>query len=203
MKFTRPSMLLGLMAAAAALSLGLHMEAAIASADTAAAKEKSAPPPAKAPATRMGAMLADDIAKRDAQKKAEARTADLREQAAKAAQARLDAALKAKQQQNTPSDKTASPDAKPKSKDSEAPDQYEALARIFQAMKPAKAAPVFEQLDLGVQTRVARNMRERSTALIMASMTPRGAARLSMALAGNKESLPAEAKPATPVKAGK
>ncbi|WP_010410974.1 magnesium transporter MgtE N-terminal domain-containing protein [Citromicrobium sp. JLT1363] len=51
-------------------------------------------------------------------------------------------------------------------------------------MKPKQAAPVFEQLDIDVQIAVARKMRERSTAQILAAMTPQGAARLSMALAG-------------------
>jgi flagellar motility protein MotE (MotC chaperone) len=50
-------------------------------------------------------------------------------------------------------------------------------------MKPAKAAIVFEQLDLDVQLKVARKMRERSTGMMLAAMTPKGAARLTMAMA--------------------
>jgi flagellar motility protein MotE (MotC chaperone) len=50
-------------------------------------------------------------------------------------------------------------------------------------MKPAKAAVVFEKLAMDVQMKVAQRMRERSTAMILASMTPKGAAALSMALA--------------------
>ncbi|MDB5670946.1 MAG: signal peptide protein, partial [Alphaproteobacteria bacterium] len=55
--------------------------------------------------------------------------------------------------------------------------------RIYQSMKPAKAAIVFEQLAMDVQMQVAKRMRDRSTAMIMAAMTPNGAASLSMALA--------------------
>ena len=51
-------------------------------------------------------------------------------------------------------------------------------------MKPAKAAPVFEQLDLEVQYLVAKKMRERSAALLLAAMSPDAAAELSRRMAG-------------------
>ncbi|MBB6122773.1 MotE family protein [Sphingobium subterraneum] len=137
----------------------------------------TAPPPAAAPApqNRMAATIDDAIASRDRMATANMRALDLREQAAKAAQARLSATLAAKQQQDS------GPAADPS-----APDQYDALAKIYQAMKPAKAAPVFEALDLEVQYLVAKKMRERSTAMLLAAMSPSGAARLTMALAGRK-----------------
>jgi len=50
-------------------------------------------------------------------------------------------------------------------------------------MRPKSAAVVFEQLAMDVQVEVAERMRERSTALILANMTPRGAAALTMAMA--------------------
>jgi flagellar motility protein MotE (MotC chaperone) len=54
---------------------------------------------------------------------------------------------------------------------------------------------VFEQLDMEVQMKVAQRMRERSTAMIMAAMTPKGAAALSMALARKSARLAAVAPP--------
>ena len=57
-------------------------------------------------------------------------------------------------------------------------------------MKPAKAAPVFEQLDLEVQYLVAKKMRERSAALLMGAMSAEGAARLSMRMAGRQARVP-------------
>mgnify|MGYP006078032959 CR=1 FL=1 len=137
------------------------------------------------PASRMGAMVADDLAQRDAAERARARAIDLQEQAAKAAAARLQSALKSGAQAGGPTSAGAQPTSPPSAASaSPQPDQFDTLARIYQAMKPAKAAPVFEQLDLEVQYLVAKKMRERSAALLMAAMSPQGAARLSMRMAG-------------------
>ena len=77
-----------------------------------------------------------------------------------------------------------------------APDQFDDLAKIYQAMKPAAAALVLEQLDLDVQMRVAQRMRERSTAMILAAMTPKAAAALTMALARRQAPRPSYVTPA-------
>ena len=61
--------------------------------------------------------------------------------------------------------------------------QFDELARIYQAMKPKAAAVVFEQLAMDVQVEVAQRMRERATAGILAAMSPKGAAALTMAIA--------------------
>jgi len=189
MKKRRPPLMLGMTTVAATMTLGSMVHAAWASSEpTSHAEKKEATPP---PATRMGAMVSDEIAKRDAQKKAQARALELREQAAKAAQARLTKALKTAETKADTDEKGAAgaPQGKsPKDKSGEEePDRIDTLARIYQAMKPAKAAPVFEQLDLDVQTQVAQKMRERSTALIMGAMTPQAAAKLTMALAGKRQ----------------
>jgi flagellar motility protein MotE (MotC chaperone) len=60
---------------------------------------------------------------------------------------------------------------------------FDELARIYQAMKPKAAAVVFEQLAMDVQVEVAQRMRERATAGILAAMSPKGAAALTMAMA--------------------
>lgn len=165
--FGRPSLLL-LMSGTAALSIVAHATAAL-----------SAPQPPP-PATRMGESIKQSVHERDQAAVRRQRALDLREQAARATEERLKSDLMARQATR----RAGAPQA-------EADDQYESLARIYQSMKPAKAAKVFEKLDLDVQMRVAQNMRDRATALILASMTADAAARLSMALARQDASPPA------------
>ena len=152
------------------LTAGIAAIAAVANGVNAAS-----PPESSAPQTRLGASIDQELGARDRDAVRRKRALDLREQAAKATEARLKAQLDAQQQPAAPTG--------PAGAKSEESDQYEELARIYQAMKPAKAAVVFEQLAMDVQMRVAQRMRERSTAMILASMTPKGAAALSMALA--------------------
>lgn len=128
------------------------------------------------PQSRLSVSIGDDIARRDSAAAGQKRALDLREQALKATQSRIDASLKAQQQAQAPTGSVPT----------DAPDQFDSLAKIYTAMKPAKAAPVFAQLDLEVQYLVARRMRERSTAMILAAMEPQAAARLTMALAGKR-----------------
>lgn len=125
-------------------------------------------------ATRLGASIGDDLAARDRQAAQKARALDLREQAARAAEARLKAAAPA-----------AAPGQFPEVAAAQASDEqrYAGLARIYQAMKPKAAAQVFQQLALPLQVEVARRMRERSTALILAAMDPAKAAALTTAMA--------------------
>jgi hypothetical protein len=126
--------------------------------------------------TRLGVAIVGDLGQRDKAAVRRGRGLDLREQAVQAAEARLKASVDAGRP-------AAGPPAVPAPGAPPGPDQYDDLARIYQAMKPAAAALVLEQLDLDVQMRVAQKMRERSTAMVLAAMTPRGAATLTMALA--------------------
>lgn len=158
----KPSLLM-LTAGAAAL-------ATVANAVAATSPEAADP----AQRTRLGTEIQADLDARDASAAKRKRALDLREQAAKAAEARLQASLEAQQRQSTAAGGAGA---------DEPGDQFAELARIYQAMKPAAAAVVFEQLDMEVQMKVAQKMRERSTAMILAKMTPKGAAALSMALA--------------------
>lgn len=175
MMVRRPSLLM-LTAGAATISVIAHGVSSSAS----AAEEK----PAKAvEQTRLGSAIQDDLAKRDKAESKRARDLDLREQVLKASQKRIDASLKEKQTtqaRTEPEKKVTAPVT------AEQDATFDQLARIYQSMKPKKAAVVFEKLDLDVQLAVARKMRERSTALLLAEMTPAGAARLSMALAGRR-----------------
>lgn len=136
--------------------------------------------------TRLGTAIGDDIGQRDKAANRRNRGLDLREQAVRAAEARLKS-----QAATTPAPAANAPAANAPPP----PDQYDDLARIYQAMKPAAAAMVLEQLDLDVQTRVIQKMRERSTAMIMAAMTTKGAARLTMALARQKGPVPVSTPP--------
>lgn len=177
----RPSLLL-LTAAASALAV-------VANAATLAVPQQDT-----APKTRLGNSIEQDINARDSAAAKRKRGLDLREQAAKAAEARIQADLEARQREATaPAGTTPGGDAP-----LPAEAQYDELARIYQAMKPAKAALVFEQLEMEVQMKVAQRMRANSTASILASMTPRGAAALSMALARKSAARP---RPVAPVMA--
>lgn len=122
-------------------------------------------------ASRMGASVAEDMSLADRAAAQRKRQLDLREQAARATEQRLQASA------------AAVPAKPPESEQAKADEQYDDLARIYQAMKPKSAAPVFEQLALDVQVKVAERMRERATAQIMAAMTPKAAATLTMAIA--------------------
>jgi flagellar motility protein MotE (MotC chaperone) len=133
------------------------------------------------PQSRLGASLQEAMAQRDQTLAAEKRRLDMREQAAKAAEARLAAEVRAQQEQADANSGT--PQGRPNAP-AQPNEPYDDLARIYQSMKPAKAAPIFQKLDLEVQTQVAKRMRDRSTALLMAAMNPNAAAELTMSLAG-------------------
>lgn len=169
MTVKRPSLLM-LMAGAAALSTLAH---------GVAAGTREEEPAAKPAATRLGSAIQSEMSEKKKTARERERALDLREQAIKASEKRLEASMQGQQEK---------PEADGAGKSGEKEDEEAAtldqLARIYQSMKPKQAAPVFEQLDLDVQIAVARKMRERSTAQILAAMTPAGAARLSMALAG-------------------
>jgi len=135
----------------------------------------AAAPAESAPDSRLGVSVRQDLATRDRQAASRQQALDLREQAVRASAARIKAELEASRAAAQPAAAGGAQDA--------VPDSYADLASIYQAMKPAKAAIVFEQLDLDVQLKVARKMRERSTGMMLAAMTPKGAARLTMAMA--------------------
>ena len=139
------------------------------------------PPASDLPQTRLGTAINQDLAKRDQSGAARNRALSLREQVARAAEERIKANARARQQEAAAAAATAS--AAPGDKAIAPNAQYDDLARIYQAMKPARAALVFEQLDMDVQMQVAQRMRQRSTAMILAAMSPVGAADLSMSLA--------------------
>lgn len=133
------------------------------------------------PKTRLGSQIEGEL--NDAKRKeAERRRAlDLREQALKAARLRMERqAAEAKTAAAPAASATAGAEAGAPSAEEK---RYSDLARIFQAMKPAKAAPVFEKLSADVQFQVAQRMRDRNAALMMQAMSPEAAATLGMALA--------------------
>lgn len=50
--------------------------------------------------------------------------------------------------------------------------KIENLVKIYQAMKPKDAARIFEQMDMQILIRVFKGMKERTSAAILAEMTP-------------------------------
>ena len=133
----------------------------------------AADPQREAPQTRLGTSIRQDFAQRDQEAARRKRELDLREQAARAAEQRLQANAGGQDQRRPGATPPRDPDE----------ERFTELARIYQAMRPKPAAAVFEQLEMEVQVQVARRMRDRSTALILANMTPKGAAALTMAMA--------------------
>ncbi|WP_242148391.1 MotE family protein [Sphingomonas sp. BAUL-RG-20F-R05-02] len=175
----RRPLLLMLTAGAAAVGAFANGMDAVASPEASAAAQ---------PVSRLGASIAQDIQQRNAAAAQQSRELQLREQMVKATENRIQASLKAKQQQDAAA--TAPQQQAPAQATPAAPSEIDSLATIYGAMKPAKAAAVFEQLDLDVQVMVAKRMRERSTAAILAAMSPTGAAKLSMAMAGRRPTIP-------------
>lgn len=166
---TRPTRLLLGVAAAAAVANAIALAAApgVAVADN---------------TSRLGISLQDATAQRDQGAVAQRRKLEMREQAVRASEARL--AGQVKQQQ---AEAAAKPVGAPGANGAAGPQlPYDNLARIYQTMKPNRAGPIFEKLDIEVQKEVATRMRERATAQIMANMSPGAAVELSMALAGRK-----------------
>lgn len=159
------------------MAVAAGVAAAANASEAADSKPKAA---AERPTSSLGRRIGKDIASQREDLQRRSSELESRERAAKA----LEAKLKAKSSEQQEAQATAKAE---KTQAADAPDpredRYKQLAAIYQAMKPAKAAPVFEQLDLEVQVGVARLMRERATAGIMASMQAEKAAKLSMALA--------------------
>lgn len=149
----------------------LMLTAAAAGASVLANGVSAANPAPAVPETRLGASIKQDVARRDQEAARRNRALELREQAARAAEQRLHSNNAA---QGSPAH------AEMRDPDEE---RFTELARIYQAMRPKRAAVVFEQLEMDVQVEVARRMRDRSTALILASMSPPKAAALTMAMA--------------------
>ncbi len=166
----RPS-LLSLTAAAVGVSAVTHAMTA-----TGAVQTISSPP---SPPTRLGVSIQQSLAERDQDIARRMRAAALREQSARATEQRLKADVEARQ---APADVPGRAAAT----GGQAPQPIEDLAHIYQTMKPARAAPIFAALDLDIQMQIARQMRERAVAQMMANMDPLSAVRLSMALAGRK-----------------
>ena len=159
----------------------LMVMAAVATLST-VANAIAAAPASDLPQTRLGTAINQDLAKRNQSGAARNRALSLREQVARAAEERIKANARARQQE-TAAAAAAAASAAPGDKATAQNAQFDDLARIYQAMKPARAALVLEQLDMDVQMQVAQRMRQRSTAMILAAMSPAGAADLSMSLA--------------------
>ena len=137
---------------------------------------------------RFGSGIRQEMNERDRAVAARQRQLDLREAATKAAERRMTGAPGAAGPvaPGTPA-AAASPAAAAEPEQTEG-QRLDELARIYQAMKPKAAAPIFEQLTLEVQVKVASRMRERSAAQVLAAMDPKAAAALTMAIAKRQTS---------------
>lgn len=144
------------------------------------------------PTSRLGASIRDNLADRDRAAAEQKRRAQLQQQAIQAAETRLREQLAAaKPQAGAPG--VGAPGA---AAGEQADEAINNLARIYQAMKPAKAAVVMEKLTIDMQVKISRQIRERSMGLIMGAMSSDGAAKLSAALANNGKLPPGFGAPA-------
>lgn len=64
--------------------------------------------------------------------------------------------------------------------------KLKSLVKIYEHMKPKKAARIFDRLDLGILLDVVERMRESKTAPIMANMTPARAKSITAALVSRR-----------------
>jgi len=76
--------------------------------------------------------------------------------------------------------------------------RLKSLVKIYETMKPADAARIFEQLDMPVLLDVLKRMREAKAAPILAAMDPERAKIATTELAESKRQEQASAKTATP-----
>ena len=136
---------------------------------------------------RFGSGIRQEMNERDRAVAARQRQLDLREAATKAAERRMTGAPGAAGPvaPGTPAAAIPAAAAEPEQTEGQRLDE---LARIYQAMKPKAAAPIFEHLTLEVQVKVASRMRERSAAQVLAAMDPKAAAALTMAIAKRQTS---------------
>lgn len=139
--------------------------------------------------TRLGRQIDGELAKRQQDEAARRRKLELREAALKAAQARIARGGADKPTTSAVPGPSAGDTADP------AVQRFAELAKIYQAMKPARAAAVVERLSPDVQLRIVQQMRSRNAGLIMAQMSPAAAATLSMGLARGRATGPAAAQP--------
>lgn len=75
--------------------------------------------------------------------------------------------------------------------------QLARLVKVYEAMKPAEAAAIFNTLDFPVLLQVASRMKEAKIAPVLAAMDPQAAKALTVALATRKIPAPAAPAPAT------
>jgi flagellar motility protein MotE (MotC chaperone) len=84
--------------------------------------------------------------------------------------------------------------------------QLLSLVKVYEGMKPADAARIFDKLDMDILLPVAQRMKAPKIALVLAAMDDDAAKRLTVNLArrldGSKLSAPAAAPPAAPAQGG-
>jgi flagellar motility protein MotE (MotC chaperone) len=138
--------------------------------------------------SRLGASIKENLADRDRTAAEQKRKLDLQKQVMQAAEGRLREQLGAGRPQagGAPGAPGVVGGLPGQPAQPALPDEaISNLARIYQAMKPAKAALVMEKLGLDVQVKITKEIRERPMGMIMGAMSSDGAARLSAALANN------------------
>ncbi|RJF87114.1 hypothetical protein D3874_08815 [Oleomonas cavernae] len=125
-----------------------------------------------------------NLGRRRAEIEARARELDGREALIAAAEARVDqklAELKALEAKIATADAAAT-----QAEDA----QLARLVKVYETMKPAEAAGIFNTLDFAVLLQVASRMKEAKIAPVLAAMDPQAAKALTVALATRKVPVP-------------
>jgi flagellar motility protein MotE (MotC chaperone) len=150
----------------------------------------AAPPAAPAPGFDPNTLTAGEVdvlqnlGRRRAEIEARARELDGREALIAAAEARVDqklAELKAIEARIATADAAAT-----QAEDA----QLARLVKVYETMKPAEAAGIFNTLDFPVLLQVASRMKETKIAPVLAAMDPQAAKALTVALATRKIPVP-------------
>jgi flagellar motility protein MotE (MotC chaperone) len=183
-----PVLLLALLCAGAFVVL--HLEDVLAATEVLVvpAHTPAVPRAPQAPATaenRVGAAIAAEASRRAAST-GEQRSLSLQAAMMEAAEKRIEdklARLAALEQERKGLGETAAGERE------DSAQGVAALVQMYEAMRPKDAARVFQRLDIAMQVDMARRMRRRAMAAILAEMDPAAAERLSVALARPKDTL--------------
>lgn len=186
-----PVVMTSLFALASLKAAGLWLNFSSAEAqETGAAAPIVLTPPAR-PQTETHERLLEQLSARTRELDAQERELETRESVIAAAELRVEAAMKALQQEKETLALADEGRARERS------DEIGELANAYERMKPRDAARIFDALDDDILIPIAAGMRTQSLAGVLAEMSAERATALTVALA-NREEAPAPAAAAIP-----
>lgn len=134
-------------------------------------------PPSSVPESRSEMSLLNELAKRRATIEARQKQSELKDQVLAASEKRVDAKLA---ELKAAEDRIKAMDA---AQDARRNEEFAALVKVYETMKPKDAARIFQRLDMPVQVAVGSRMKPAKIAAVMAQMDSEAAKLLTMSLA--------------------